>query len=225
MRWQIEPLCVWRISNNSTLFWFGSDSLSPPNTRRTMRISNSPKMATPIEEKVDQNQKLRTGMVSVSDGKSTPEPARLHLTMELLVLQRIDTASPSPSVAAAAAAAPTETKERMVQITRQPVGGLGLSIKGGAEHKLPILISRIYKEQAADVTGKLFVGDAIVKVSGSGGGLIIQCFTGLITYIWTYMLILIMKLQSLTILNVIVGIFCKCRKKFICINFIFVILN
>lgn len=35
-----------------------------------------------------------------------------------------------------------ETKERMVQVTRQKMGGLGLSIKGGAEHKLPILISR-----------------------------------------------------------------------------------
>lgn len=56
-------------------------------------------------------------------------------------------------------------KERMVQITRQKLGGLGLSIKGGAEHKLPILISRIYKEQAADVTGQLFVGDAIIKVN------------------------------------------------------------
>lgn len=54
----------------------------------------------------------------------------------------------------------------MVQITRQRVGGLGLSIKGGAEHKLPILISRIYKDQAADVCGKLFVGDAIIKVNG-----------------------------------------------------------
>lgn len=53
----------------------------------------------------------------------------------------------------------------MVQITRKDVGGLGLSIKGGAEHKLPILISRIYKDQAADVSGKLFVGDAIIKVS------------------------------------------------------------
>jgi gamma-syntrophin len=53
----------------------------------------------------------------------------------------------------------------MVQITRQKVGGLGLSIKGGAEHKLPILISRIYKDQAADLTGQLFVGDAIIKVS------------------------------------------------------------
>jgi gamma-syntrophin len=55
----------------------------------------------------------------------------------------------------------------MVQITRQKVGGLGLSIKGGAEHKLPILISRIYKDQAADLTGQLFVGDAIIKVNTS----------------------------------------------------------
>jgi len=51
----------------------------------------------------------------------------------------------------------------MVQVLRQKVGGLGLSIKGGAEHKLPILISRIYKNQAADKTGELFVGDAIIK--------------------------------------------------------------
>lgn len=57
-------------------------------------------------------------------------------------------------------------QERMVQITRQKQGGLGLSIKGGAEHKLPILISRIYKDQAADITGQLFVGDAIIKVNG-----------------------------------------------------------
>lgn len=51
----------------------------------------------------------------------------------------------------------------MVQVRRQKVGGLGLSIKGGAEHKLPILISRIYKNQAAAQTGELFVGDAIIK--------------------------------------------------------------
>lgn len=53
----------------------------------------------------------------------------------------------------------------MVQIRRDKKGGLGLSIKGGAEHKLPILISKIYKDQAADITGQLFVGDAIIKVS------------------------------------------------------------
>lgn len=53
----------------------------------------------------------------------------------------------------------------MVQIRRNKNSGLGLSIKGGAEHKLPILISKIYKDQAADITGQLFVGDAILKVS------------------------------------------------------------
>lgn len=51
----------------------------------------------------------------------------------------------------------------MIQITRQKVGGLGLSIKGGAEHKLPVLISRIYKNQAAEQCGQLYVGDAIIK--------------------------------------------------------------
>ncbi|CAG2055459.1 unnamed protein product [Timema podura] len=57
-------------------------------------------------------------------------------------------------------------QERMVNVTRQKVGGLGLSIKGGAEHKLPVLISRIFKNQAADQTGQLFIGDAIIKVNG-----------------------------------------------------------
>jgi gamma-syntrophin len=50
-----------------------------------------------------------------------------------------------------------------VEVQRQRTGGLGLSIKGGAEHKLPILISRIFREQAADLTGQLFVGDAIIR--------------------------------------------------------------
>ncbi|XP_067633980.1 gamma-1-syntrophin isoform X2 [Eurosta solidaginis] len=121
------------------------------------------KMATPIEEKIDHNLKIRTGMVNVSDGKSKPEPLRLNLTMELVTLQRLEVVTPTN---AQHNGPPMESKERMVQITRQKEGGLGLSIKGGAEHKLPILISRIYKDQAADITGQLFVGDAIIKVNG-----------------------------------------------------------
>ena len=50
-------------------------------------------------------------------------------------------------------------------VRRERVGGLGLSVKGGAEHNLPILISRIFKDQAADKTGSLFVGDAILQVN------------------------------------------------------------
>lgn len=52
---------------------------------------------------------------------------------------------------------------RIVKIVRDEKSGLGLSIKGGAEHSLPIMISQIFKDQAADKTGKLFVGDAIIK--------------------------------------------------------------
>ncbi|CAH2050965.1 unnamed protein product, partial [Iphiclides podalirius] len=106
-------------------------------------------MMTPIEEKKDD--KIRVGMVQVSDGKSRPRPARLVLTMDAVTVQR--------------EAPPPPPQDRTVPHARK-VGGLGLSIKGGAEHKLPILISKIYKDQAADQTGQLFVGDAVIKVNG-----------------------------------------------------------
>lgn len=69
-----------------------------------MRINGSSpqstmsKMATPIvEEKIDQNMKIRTGMVMVSDGKTKPEPMRLHLSMEMITLQKQDTSTPTSS--------------------------------------------------------------------------------------------------------------------------------
>ncbi|XP_049882422.1 gamma-1-syntrophin [Pectinophora gossypiella] len=118
-------------------------------------------MMTPTtDEKKDD--KIRTGMVHVSDGKSRPRPARLRLTMESITVQR---QQPKPVHTNNHNNVP-HARERMVQITRQKVGGLGLSIKGGSEHKLPILISKIYKDQAADQTGQLFVGDAVIKVNG-----------------------------------------------------------
>ena len=43
-------------------------------------------------------------------------------------------------------------------------GGLGISIKGGVENKMPILISKIFPGMAADLTGCLHVGDAILRV-------------------------------------------------------------
>ncbi|KAG1692583.1 Gamma-2-syntrophin [Nymphon striatum] len=44
-------------------------------------------------------------------------------------------------------------KERTVILNRQKLGGLGLSIKGGFENKLP--------------TGQLYVGDAILRVNNT----------------------------------------------------------
>lgn len=49
---------------------------------------NATKMTTPIEEKIDDKLKVRIGMVTVSDGKSRPQPVRLHLSMEVLRLQK-----------------------------------------------------------------------------------------------------------------------------------------
>lgn len=58
-----------------------------------MRI-NATRMTTPIEEKVDQKLKVRTGMVAVSDGKSRPIPVRLNLSMEVLRLQKEEIVPP-----------------------------------------------------------------------------------------------------------------------------------
>nr|XP_033819042.1 alpha-1-syntrophin isoform X1 [Geotrypetes seraphini] len=54
---------------------------------------------------------------------------------------------------------------RTVRVVKQDVGGLGISIKGGRENKMPILISKIFKGLAADQTEALYVGDAILSVN------------------------------------------------------------
>ena len=41
-------------------------------------------------------------------------------------------------------------EERVVTIKRQPGGGLGISVKGGAEHGIPVLISRVFPGQAGN---------------------------------------------------------------------------
>lgn len=57
-------------------------------------------------------------------------------------------------------------RKRAVRVAKQEVGGLGISIKGGRENKMPILISKIFKGLAADQTQALYVGDAILSVNG-----------------------------------------------------------
>ncbi|XP_053322329.1 beta-1-syntrophin [Spea bombifrons] len=57
-------------------------------------------------------------------------------------------------------------KKRQVKVLKQELGGLGISIKGGKENKMPILISKIFKGLAADQTHSLYVGDAILSVNG-----------------------------------------------------------
>ena len=44
-------------------------------------------------------------------------------------------------------------------------GGLGISIKGGVENKMPILISKIFPGMAADLTGDLVMLSRIIQSS------------------------------------------------------------
>ena len=67
-------------------------------------------MTTQIEEKVDQNLKIRTGMVMISDGKSKPELARLHLSMEMITIQKQDTSTPAPTPTTIISHPPVESK-------------------------------------------------------------------------------------------------------------------
>ncbi|XP_070589029.1 gamma-2-syntrophin isoform X2 [Erythrolamprus reginae] len=83
---------------------------------------------------------------------------RLKLSKEVLTIQKQDVICVSGSV--------PNANHRTVKLRRQPVGGLGLSIKGGAEHKVPVVISKILKDQAADQSGMLFIGDAVIQVNG-----------------------------------------------------------
>ncbi len=59
----------------------------------------------------------------------------------------------------------TQTR-RTVKILKTETNGLGISIKGGKENKMPIVISKIFRGMAADLTGQLYVGDAILSVNG-----------------------------------------------------------
>ncbi|XP_022652130.1 gamma-2-syntrophin-like isoform X2 [Varroa destructor] len=54
-------------------------------------------------------------------------------------------------------------KERVIALPRRPEGGFGVAIKGGHEHNLPIIISKILRADSSSI--KLYVGDAIVKVN------------------------------------------------------------
>nr|XP_020821537.1 gamma-2-syntrophin isoform X3 [Phascolarctos cinereus] len=101
----------------------------------------------------------KTGIALLYDeGSENAFDIRLKLTKEVLTIQKQDVICVSGSNHSA--------NHRTVTLHRQPVGGLGLSIKGGAEHKVPVVISKIFKDQAADQTGMLFIGDAVRQVNG-----------------------------------------------------------
>ncbi|XP_075419896.1 alpha-1-syntrophin isoform X2 [Tenrec ecaudatus] len=99
--------------------------------------------------------------VSPADGEPGPEPggAREPEPAQLNGAAEPGLASPQPPEALL-------LQRRRVTVRKADAGGLGISIKGGRENKMPILISKIFKGLAADQTEALFVGDAILSVNG-----------------------------------------------------------
>uniref|UniRef100_A0A803STQ0 Syntrophin gamma 2 n=1 Tax=Anolis carolinensis TaxID=28377 RepID=A0A803STQ0_ANOCA len=84
---------------------------------------------------------IKTGIALLYDEISgNAYEIRLKLTKEVLTIQKQDVICVSGS--------DHSSNHRTVKLHRQPVGGLGLSIKGGAEHKVPVVISKIFKDQA-----------------------------------------------------------------------------
>ncbi|XP_030641607.1 gamma-2-syntrophin [Chanos chanos] len=101
----------------------------------------------------------KTGLALLYDeNTSNTYDIRLKLTKEMLTIQKQDVVCIS--------GVEPHLNHRTVVLRRQVTGGLGLSIKGGAEHKVPVVISKIFKDQVADQTGMLFIGDAVLQVNG-----------------------------------------------------------
>ncbi|KAM9054262.1 gamma-2-syntrophin isoform 7-T10 [Megaptera novaeangliae] len=103
--------------------------------------------------------RTKTGTALLHDeGSGHAYDIRLKLTKEVLTVQKQDVICVSGSNHSA--------NHRTVTLRRQRVGGLGLSVKGGVEHGVPVVISKIFKDHAAHQTGMLFVGDALLQVNG-----------------------------------------------------------
>ncbi|XP_023209085.1 gamma-2-syntrophin [Xiphophorus maculatus] len=101
----------------------------------------------------------RSGVALLCSGESGDSfDVCLRLSRDALTIQKLDVVCTDGSE--------PKANHRAVVLRRQAAGGLGLSIKGGAEHNVPVVISKIFKDQVADQTGKLFVGDAVLKVNG-----------------------------------------------------------
>ncbi|CAF96474.1 unnamed protein product [Tetraodon nigroviridis] len=102
---------------------------------------------------------LTEDTLTVNPGEATEEPAKAAPTPAGAIN------GDPPNLSSSPVPETITNVKRTVRVTKQDVGGLGISIKGGKENKMPILISKIFKGLAADQTEALYVGDAILSVN------------------------------------------------------------
>ncbi|XP_004345405.1 hypothetical protein CAOG_05815 [Capsaspora owczarzaki ATCC 30864] len=102
---------------------------------------------------------------------SAPSPALQEVWVELkddrLVAKKLTDKSGIVAAPASSgrASVVNDSDTRSVKVVKSATG-LDFSIKGGSEHSLPILISRIFENGAAAKTGELHTGDTILEVNG-----------------------------------------------------------
>jgi len=102
---------------------------------------------------------LHQGTVRVSIGKAPPWPMKFTLNIDAVTLQKELDSEDETDV---------DDQTRVVTLHKSAGGGgLGISIKGGREHHLPVLISRLIRDKPAEQSGQLFIGDAILRVDGT----------------------------------------------------------
>ncbi|XP_012884321.1 PREDICTED: gamma-2-syntrophin [Dipodomys ordii] len=143
----------------SLLSAFVSSRITSTYSPRAHIVTRVPMSGNPGTSRFESYQMSKTSLALLYDEASdNTYDVRLQLTPEALTIQRQDVVCIGGS--------PPGANHRTVTLRRQPVGGLGLSIKGGAEHSVPVVISKIFKGQAADQTGMLFIGDALLQVNG-----------------------------------------------------------
>ncbi|KAM9777335.1 gamma-2-syntrophin [Neosynchiropus ocellatus] len=123
-----------------------------------MNVKQTPELIErPVSLLVPTSTKTGIALLYNEETKNTFDVC-LKLTREALTIQKLDVVCINGTEC--------DVNHRTVVLRRQATGGLGLSIKGGAEHNVPVVISKIFKDQVADQTGKLFVGDAVLQVNG-----------------------------------------------------------
>ncbi|CAJ0594954.1 unnamed protein product [Cylicocyclus nassatus] len=98
---------------------------------------------------------IRSGLLDVL---AHGEWHRVHATLDptAITLQAVETDHTQD----------LDAEKRTVRVVKYDGNGLGISIKGGRDNNMPIIISKIFKGMAADHTGELFVGDTILAVNG-----------------------------------------------------------
>ncbi|RUS91640.1 hypothetical protein EGW08_000613 [Elysia chlorotica] len=132
---------------------------------------------------MDEKEEPETVEASLRDTENKPIPIRLMLYPDALLIQKQEWISIQLD----------EEDEvflnmvREVEVTREPGAGFGLCVKGGSEHRLPVLISRLVKGEAAERCGQLLVGDAILRVIPMN---YLQCFVICLIRVYTVLLYL-----------------------------------